>query len=251
MPMTPEVRQKWTEAWREARKAKDERRKANREKWAKRRDWSDDNEHRTDVAVVDIPKESGGSDSLAELRRLMADKATPLHRRIDCAETILAFEIAPGAGVGAKVDEIAAGSFRFLKSVVDAPGSPEALRFRCLKLIAAVENARVRATSTSAVIAEKRELLRRLVNAERVRAFRAAGVWREAVKTTAWALKNSDDFPWPEGWPGDWAWPATTFSTTLGQAHDVTAFREQLRAVKATNRGDDDWEKFLGLTADE
>jgi hypothetical protein len=134
MPMTPEVRQKWTEAWREAQKAKDERRKENREKWAKRRDWSDDNEHKIAVAIE--ANGAGGSRSLAALRTIMADPDTPLHRRLGAAEVVLAFELGPGAAVGADVDKIAAGSYQFLNAVIDTPGTPEALRFRCLKMIA-------------------------------------------------------------------------------------------------------------------
>ena len=95
--------------------------------------------------------------------------------------------------------------------------------------------------------AAKRELLIALINAERVRTFRAAGVWFEAVKTDAWALKNGDDFPWPAGWPGDWAWPPATFWVALDQAHDVATFREQLRSIRARNRADD-WEQFLAPT---
>jgi hypothetical protein len=79
MPMTPEVRQKWTEAWEEARKAKDNRRKENREKWVQRRDWSDDNQHKTDADAEDSSGEASGS--LAQMRAIMLDVSTPLWRQ--------------------------------------------------------------------------------------------------------------------------------------------------------------------------
>jgi hypothetical protein len=241
MPMTPEVRQKWTEAWAEARKAKDERRKANREKWAKRRDWSDDNEHKADVAIE--ANGAGGSRSLAALRTIMADPDTQLHRRLDAAEVVLTFELGPGAAVGADVDQIAAASYLFLNAIIDTPGVPEALRFRALKMIASVENARAASKNTVAEHAAKRQLLVALINAERVRAFRAAGMWSEAVKADQWALRLGDDFAWPEGWPGSWQWPPATFVGALQDPQNVTEFTRQLLAIRATNRADD-WEKF-------
>jgi len=246
MPTMPEeFRRKTMEGWEKAKADKLERRRQNREKWAKRRDWSDDNEHKIAVAIE--ANGAGGSRSLAALRTIMTDPDTPLHRRLDAAEVVLAFELGPGAAVGADIDQIAAGSYQFLNAVIDTAGTPEALRFRCLKMIASVENARAASKNTVAEHAAKRELLLKLVNSERVRTFRAAGVWSEAVKTDAWALKNGDDFPWPADWPGDWPWPPASFSTALEKVFGVTAFREQLRAVKATNRADD-WERFLGPT---
>jgi hypothetical protein len=248
MPMTPEVRQKWTAAWREAQKAKDERRKANREKWAKRRDWSDDNEHKADIGTEDNASGNGdGSSSLAKMRAIMADSKVALYRRLEAAEVVLSYELGPGAGVGVDPEAIAAASFRFLRAVTDDSTTPEALRFRALKSIVAVENARAQAKSSAVTNAEKRVLLLKLVNAERISAIRASGNWPEAVKTDQWALKNGDTFDWPLGWPGEWPWPPATFSAALEQGHDVTAFREQLRAIRATNRLDA-WEKFIEST---
>ena len=243
-------RQALEEGWAKAKAAKAERRARNREEWrTSPKNAMNVRQDAIEAIASEIPGDStgDGSDSLAELRRLMADKDVALHRRIDCAEVILAYELGPGAAVGAKTDEIAAGSFRFLKSVTDTPESPEALRFRCLKLIAAVENARAASKNTVAEHAAKRRLLIALVNSVRTRSFRTAGTWREAVKTDAWALTNADAFDWPKGWPGDWVWPLATFSALLEQDHDVTAFRELLLSIRATNR-DDRWEDYLGPT---
>jgi hypothetical protein len=244
-------RQALEEGWTKAKADKAERRRQNREAWANS-PQNAANRHKdtygaTAPEIAIEANGAGGSRSLAALRTIMADPDTPLHRRLDAAEIVLTYELGPGAAVGADVDQIAAGSYQFLNAVIDTPGTPEALRFRCLKMIASVENARAASKNTIAEHAAKRALLVALVNNERVRTIRAAGVWSEAVKTDAWALMSSDDFPWLEGWPGDWPWPPATFSTALEQAFDVTAFREQLLAVRARNRADR-WEDFLGPT---
>jgi len=248
MAMSEEFKRALAEGWEKAKADKAERRRQNRENWANS-PQNAANRHKdtygaTAPEITGEANGAGGSRSLAALRTIMADPNTPLHRRLDAAEVVLAFELGPGAAVGADVEQIAAGSYVFLNTVIDTPGTPEALRFRCLRMVASVENARAASKNTVAEHAAKRELLMRLVNAERVRTIRTAGTWSEAVTTDAWALKASDDFPWPEGWPGDWPWPPSTFSTPLEQAHDVAAFREQLRSIGARNR-DDHWQRFL------
>jgi hypothetical protein len=237
------------EGWQKAKEAKAKRRAENREKWSRRRDWSSEEEHRIAVGIEDTPGSSDehASASLRQMRAIMGDSTTALFRRLDAAEVLLSYELGPGAAVGVDPELIASTSYKFLKAVVEDGSTPEALRFRALKSIVAVENARAQAKSSAATNAEKRELLRKLVNSERVRSFRAAGVWSEAVKTDGWVLRNSDTFDWPLGWPGQWAWPAVIFSAVLEQSRDVTAFREQLRAIRATNRPDD-WERFLAST---
>ena len=55
-----------------------------------------------------------------KLRRIMSNSAAPLHRRVDSAETIMAFEISAGGAVGVAPSEVAASSFKFLRAVVDA-----------------------------------------------------------------------------------------------------------------------------------
>jgi hypothetical protein len=250
--MSDEFRRKTEEGWQKAKEAKAKRRAENREKWSRRRDWSSEEEHRIAVGIEDTPGSSDEhtSASLRQMRAIMADPSTALFRRLDAAEVLLSYELGPGAAVGVDPELIGSTSYKFLKAVVDDSSTPEALRFRALKSIVAVENARAQAKSNALIDAEKRVLLIKLVNSERVRAIRSSGNWAKAVKSDGWSLRLADDFPWPPGWPGDWPWPPSTFSTTLGQARDVTAFRERLRAIRATNRPDA-WEKFLGLTADE
>jgi hypothetical protein len=247
MAMSEEFRRAMADGWEEAKKAKAERRAENRRKWSERRDWSDDNQHKIEAEVpIEPTSEAGGSRSLSKLRSLMANPSVALHRRLDAAEIILVYELGPGAAVGADPEQVAAASYRFLNVVVDDPQTPEALRFRALRSIAAVENARAAQKSNAVTNADKHALLVALVNAERSRAIRAADCWSKAKETDVWALRSSDDFPWPEGWPGDWEWPATSFAAELEQASDVTAFREKLRSIRARNR-DDNWERFLGM----
>jgi hypothetical protein len=197
---------------------------------------------------VEPSTESNGN-SLGELRRLMADVKQPLFRRIDCAEVILGFEIAPGAAAGVEPEQIAAGSFRFLKAVIEAPGTPEALRFRCLKLVAAVENARAAAKSDAVTNEAKRRLLIALCNSERQLALRRAKRWN-AVLNEQWWIGPADQIDWPPGWPGDWPFPSQSFATQLEHSCDpealerTTAFRQWLRSAKAKNR-EDNWDRLL------
>jgi hypothetical protein len=250
MPTMPEeFRRKTMEGWEKAKQEKLKRRAENREKWARRRDWSSDDEHKIAVGVEDTSASSDESisASLRQMRVIMADSTVPLFRRLDAAEVLLSYELGPGAAVGVDPELIASTSYKFLKAVADNASTPEALKFRALKLVVSVENARAQAKSSAITTAEKRQLLIGLINNARSCSFRAAGTWSEAVKTTEWALTSSDTFDWPKGWPGEWSWPLASFSALLEQAQDVTAFRELLLSIRATNR-DDRWEDYLGPT---
>jgi hypothetical protein len=245
--MSDEFRRKTEEGWEKAKADKAARRKANRERWAKRRDWSDDNEHKIAIEVEDPSGKEGVSTSLQRLRSIMADPNVALHRRLDAAEVILTFELGPGAGVGIDPDQIAAASFKFLRAVSDDATTPDALKFRALKSIVGIENARVAAKSGAEANIAKRQLVLNLVNSVRSRLYREAGVWPVVVASgSEWALRWEDDFPWPSEWPGSWAWPPTTFSTALQHGISDT-FRAELLSIRATNRPDT-WEKFLTPT---
>jgi len=242
----------WSEHWAESRRAKADRRQQNREEW-RRSAKNAVNERGAALEVtVEIPAEAngeaGGSRSLAKLRALMADPSIPLHRRLDAAEVVLSFELGPGAAVGADPDQIAATSYQFLNAAVDDPRTPEALRFRALKSVAAVENARAAVKSSAVTNTQKRELLCHLVNSQRSRTFRQAQCWHGVIASgDDWALKPSDEFPWPEGWPGDWAWPPSSFAAKL--EHELPAtFRDALLSIRATNRPDR-WDDFLSMAA--
>jgi hypothetical protein len=95
----------------------------------------------------------------------------------------------------------------------------------------------------------KRCLLCALVNAERIRVLRAAGVWPAAVESgDDWSLKPADSFDWLPGWPGGWPFPPPSFATEFGYVDDTRneAFRAALRSIRATNRPDQ-WEDFLTM----
>jgi hypothetical protein len=244
----------WHKNWSEARKAKEQRRAANREAWANS-PQNAANRHKDTFGAVapEVVAEAngeGGSVSLAQMRAIMSDTVTPLYRRLDAAEVVLSFEPGPGAAVGVDPDEIAATSYRFLKAVADAVETPEALRFRALKSIVAIENRRKSAGQGSEQSALKRELQLRLVNAERRRMLVDAGVWVDDVARHREnrSLTLNDDFKWLPGWPGTWQWPPENFAERLALAKEQLAqngttggdeFRAKLRAVRARNRVDD------------
>ena len=249
-----EYRRVLDDAWQTARAEKLERRRQNREAWASSPNNSH-NRHKNDAIVSSLELEentaAGGSESLRKLRAIMADTNPQLYRRLDAAEVVLSYELGPAAAVGADPSEIAAGSYHFLKAVADAPETPEALKFRALKSIVTVENARVQVKNTAVEYSAKRELVVKLCNAERGRALRAAGVWRGVIaRGDPWSLETTDEFDWPNPqWPGDWTWPPhNNWSAMLeaagGDAARNEAFRAQLRAIKAKNRPDD-CEKLL------
>jgi hypothetical protein len=258
MPMTPEVRAKWQEAWAEARRAKDARRQQNREKWAQRRDWSDDQSAVLPEVGDDLIEDAalpGTSDSLAKMRALMADSGTPLARRLDAAEVILSYELGPGAAAGVEPERIAVASYHFLRAAADAAETPEALRFRALKAIISVENARATARSSVKSEAQHREDIRLSVNAARRDALHAAGRWEYVVEhDLPWSITPTDTFDLlelpslPLDLPADCGLgarldarkqiPADVWSEHMAARNAV------LLSVRASNRRDD-WERFL------
>ena len=150
---------------------------------------------------------------------MLNDEIT-LYRRLNAAEVILQFELGPGAAVGVNPDTIAAGSYKFLRTLVDLPDTPEALRFRALKLIAGIENARASAKASDLSHTAKHSLLLALANAQKSRQLRASGQWENIIRAGQdWALKDSDQLNWPSGWPGTWKWPPDSFANELQSAN--------------------------------
>jgi hypothetical protein len=240
--MTPEVREKWTEAWQEAKADKLARREANRNGWAN----SPKNAMAARGIAAEIPadvEDDTASPSLSELRRIMADTSAPLHRRLDASEVILQFELPQGAAVGADVEQIGASSYKFLRAASTDPGTPDALKFKALRLLAGIENARASTRSSAAELFAKREILIGLVNSERRRALVASGMWPPPGGVEHWYLDMSDTIAWPPGWPGLCQWPPASIAHNY-KSGDPTAFRAQLRQVVATNRPDDFWSRF-------
>lgn len=184
--------------WLKKKEERAQARKENKERWAKRRDWSDTSEHRTDIAIEALP-EGNESRSLKRLRQIMGDTQAALTRRLEAAELVLTYELAPAAGVGVDPEAIAASSYQFLAAVAEADGTPEALRFRALKSIAAVENARAALKTSAQGLQARHRLANDLANAELQRALRAQDRWREAVSQGSWWTAAGEDWagPWP------------------------------------------------------
>ena len=164
----------WTEnqkaAYRAARnerdiykEAREARRAANQEEW--RRNHINSNqqtEHILSAVIADDEIEGiGDTTPLDKLRDIMLDPRAQLYRRLDAAELVLAYELAPGALVNVPPSEVAAISFRFLRGVAEAAETPERLRFRALKSMLAIQHKRAAASSTAGQ-AEKQKLQRRL-----------------------------------------------------------------------------------------
>jgi hypothetical protein len=237
MPKSAEFHQKMIEGWETAKEAKAQRRAQNRAVWAN----SPRNAAAARGIAAEIPVEpvedSNGSGSLTALRKIMGDVAAPLHRRIDAAETVISFELAPGAAANVEPDLVASVSYKFLQNVVASPDTPDALRFKALRLLASVENQRAQLRSTSASLHAKRELLVGLCNAQRRALMFEAGRWPPPVGAR-WALTLADDITWPEGWPGMWSWPPdTSMAAAYSSPGDV--IRTHFGTIRARNRVDD------------
>lgn len=140
-------------------------RAANREAWRLARENANYQRRNTIDAVVavavDDPIEFDDTSPLDKLRDIMLDPTAHLYRRLDAAELVLAYELAPGALVDVPPAEVAAISFRFLRGVAEAAETPERLRFRALKSMLAIQHKRAAAGSTTGQ-AERQKLQRRL-----------------------------------------------------------------------------------------
>jgi hypothetical protein len=194
------------------------------------------------LEATPISDNERSSASLQRLKWIMADPGTPLYRRLDCAELVLSYELGPGAVAGLDPDEVGADSYRFLRAVSENDDTPEPLKFRSLKAIVAVENARAAIRNASEALVAKKHLLIALVNGERKRAMHINNAW-PPPKGSCWWVNSSDTIPWPRGWPGLWSWPLTAMAPAYG-AGDATMLRAELLAIKATNRIDD-WDTLL------
>lgn len=217
------------EGWLQKREEKDQKRAENRKRWAERRDWS--SYDRRDILFPDPQPAPGESRSLAKLRAIMANPEVAPFRRLDAAELVLQYELGPGAAVGLDPDRIAAQSYQFLNALADEPSCPDALRFRALRCIASVENARAAAKSSALVNTAKRQILLDIVNAERQRSLRLNGQWLNAVSDgSQWQTKIADDC-WPSDWPGQWKWPPDVLASALQDNQRVDVFIAQLRGL--------------------
>jgi len=188
------------------------RRQANSEAWRNSPTNANNRTHARHNEISDnycspIPLDdqdtSGYSPALLRLRRRVADARNPLYRRLEAAEAILNFELAPGSGHGVDPDLIAAPSYQFLRQVADADDTPDSLVFRALKLLVGIENARLQAKSTAASVSDKIRLNTQLNNAEERLRLIAAGMWPPT--SPDW----TPPFQWRPAWPGTFPYPPT------------------------------------------
>lgn len=183
-----------------------------------------------------------GSASLTRLREIMADDGAHLYRRLEAAEIILGYELAPGAVAGADPDSVAAASYQFLKAVIAQPEVPDALEFRALKAIAQVENMRSQIRNDAEALFAKRAMLVGACNAERRACLVEQGLWPPPADTR-W-LSTTDAIALPNSWL-QMQWPSPVISHAYS-GHDLTAFRRMLRGIRA---GVDDtfWDDYASM----
>jgi len=240
-----------------AREAKAAKRQANKEAWITHpananAAWIERQiELKATLPLPIDPIETAGNGALGRLRAIMADQEQPLYRRVEAAETVLKYELAPAAlASGPSTGEVAAGSLRFLRAVVELPDTPDPIRLRALCCVAAIENARA-ARVDGDQTAAKHETWIAMVNAERRRSMIEAGAWPPS--DAGWCLTSADILnrepegsgPWPPGDIGGLLEKAKLRSKAKREA-DREAFRAKLRQVQATNRTDD-WRAVAGI----
>jgi hypothetical protein len=149
----------------EAKAARRKQREEKREAWRFARENANSEMLECREAVISVainsPVDLDDSSPLEKLRAIMLDSTQLLYRRLDAAELVLAYELAPGALVDVPPSDVAAISFRFLRGVAEATETPERLRFRALKSMLAIQHKRAAAASTTGQV-EKQKLRRRL-----------------------------------------------------------------------------------------
>jgi hypothetical protein len=187
----------WHKHWTEAKKAKAERREANRAAWqASKKNAVNQREEILDAVLPEVAIELPtvlDNTALGRLRAIMLDRNAAMHRRFKAAEAVMPFEISVGAGVNTDPNEIAAPSYRFFREVADTPGTPEAWVDKALANCLTIENSRKAAVQSAAQYAVNKELLRRMANGLRHMENVADGAEHELLPPGA-------DFELPEGW---------------------------------------------------
>lgn len=243
------------------RQRKEAQRQANRERW----EDHPDNMHarrrplRQPVPGINFEVEPiNGSASLNALREIMADGEVPINRRVDAAEIVLGYELSPAALANADPTvPVSAASFKFLQTAASNAEVPEALRFRCLKLVAQIENARASKVNVGA-IANHRHLMITLVNNARRAELIRAGVFHQVIANNEqWSLSSADDFDEP-------ILPQFSYSGRIEQdgrgvgaamhnlarsdAQSAEQIHQILLSVSAKNRLDD-WRRLIRAEA--
>jgi hypothetical protein len=235
----------------ERREAAAKKRAANKEAWERHpananAAWLQRQLELKEAAEIPVALPSvAETGSLAALRAIMADQAAPLHRRLDAAEVVLAYELAPAALANAPNDQVAAVSFMFLRAVADCVETPDALRFRALKHIAAIENARA-AKHDPDQAASEREALIASANSVRRHELRRAGCW-PVPEGVRWWLDRADIVDAPPEPHGDRDLESMLALPAAELQWLFEARQTALLAITATNRDDVTWRALIGL----
>ncbi|QIG47934.1 hypothetical protein G5V57_09525 [Nordella sp. HKS 07] len=142
--------------------------------------------------------------SVDALLTMMLDSGAWLGRRIEAAESLLAYEAPPEHVEAAKA---------FLTAVFDDPDQDEEFRMKALKLVRKAEARRVVSSTTSGKMDERphRELNRRMLRAKRRLALMEAGLW-----------------PPPKGWDADIA----NAEPPRGAIVDLSNMAERMEAAR-------------------
>jgi len=200
-----------------ARAVKEAKRAANRAAWA--RDPRNANVQREQMLETVVVPEAlpapvpVDTSSLGRLRAIMANPTAPLFHRLDAAECVLAYELAPAALASlSQPEEAGAASYRFLRAVANAAETPPALQLRALKCLSSIENARAPKLNPDQH-REKLELYRHLKHAERRKVLADAGRWPPSGDDLLWL--NADQPDPPDGWLGSGSWPPTDIAARL------------------------------------
>ena len=226
--------------------AKAQQRERNRLRW-------EDNEknvnhilaeaRQTAATILAEAPETADNKSLSKLRTIMADVNSPLYQRLEAAEIILSYELAPGSLVNSPTEQVASASYRFLVAVVDDAETPSQIRFKALRSLAAIENARARAGDTETAQARRNSYIDEINRARRAELVRR-NLWPQVcAQAIPWSLSLSDDIDQP---------PATRSHDSIGASLDrcrnlpaaelasrLAARTAHLLSVRARNRPDD------------
>ena len=197
--------------------------------------------------------EPAPSNSLDQLKAIMDDPQTPVGLRIDSAESLLAFQTAPGSLTNPAVAEHAAGTaYVFLKGLA-ATKIAQPLQVKVLRLLANCEATRASRTDPTAA-AEQRERYRQQINAARRLELIRCGVWqRVCLNAEPWELRADDQFELPTPAAGPHPPPAWRLGDQLSQALGLPAHererrhterRQRLLGVRASGRSDD-WRDLI------
>jgi hypothetical protein len=226
----------------ERREAKAKRREENRRRWEASPKNINHQLAEARLAEAEIPAELPPDDdlrALSKLRKIQNDPRQPLYRRADAAMSCIMYEVGPGQASGAASELISSQSYLFLKSIAAAEATPEPVRMRALRSLAAAENLRARAADPGEAAA-RRETIIQLINGARREALRQ--VWPHVCATDApWSVSVADDLTLPDA-----AEPAASRALSLGELLDraVSLGEDELRRRRQQRRA-----TWLAITA--